>query len=1153
MSKSELKKKVGDESGNGKLFNDIEAISKALYLDKTQPRSSIPTISSRSKAVGKSQFPESKSKSKDSDEDPFQKDKKSIWSWKALKAFTHVRNKRFNCCFSLQVHSVEGLPPSFNDLSLSVHWKRRDGELMIRPSRVFRGIAEFDEELSYTCSVYGSRSGPHHSAKYEAKHFLLYASVVSMPELDLGKHRVDLTRLLPLTLEELEEEKSLGKWTTSYRLSGKAKGASMNVSFGYSVVGNSPTGPIRQSSTSLGKSGRFEQGSDRISIKRAGSLPARSHASSRSVEDIKDLHEVLPVASSELSASVDVLYQKFDEEKANVVDYEPEHDVIPLPLETVKHDAHSTDADKANVESEFSVVEHGIELSTKEQVKSEENALKACDGSELVAAEEDPKLDSLVKEIRSQTDEVVISECYDKEEDLCNKESLMKELESALSSVSKFVNEGSDSQEEIDSSNQEKYLDVKSDHEEGRKENIESDIQELGLALNSMSDLENKVPDSVYEESKLLNQEKSADFKSDYKGHRKGKSLSLDYATESVACDFLDMLGIDHSPFGLSSESEPDSPRERLLRQFEKDALANGGGFLNFDIGEEEADFGCDTPSGWGPISEECDLSSVIQASEEMLKLGTQEVRSKTRASLLEDMETEALMREWGLNETSFQRSRSNSPRGFGSPIDISPEEPVQLPPLGEGLGPFVQTSNGGFLRSMNPELFRNAKSGGNLIMQVSSPVVVPAEMGSGIMDILQGLASVGIEKLSMQANKLMPLEDITGKTMQQIAWEAAPTLEAPERQVLEGGESASRGQTRVKGKPSGGRSSKYEASSIANAKDSEFVSLGDLAPLAMDKIEALSIEGLRIQSGMSDEEAPSNISPQSIGDISALEGKRVDVGGSLGLEGAGGLQLLDIKDCGDDVDGIMGLSLTLDEWMRLDSGEIDDEDGISERTSKILAAHHASDLMRARTGERKRGKGSRRGGLLGNNFTVALMVQLRDPLRNFEPVGTPMLALIQVERVFVPPKPKICSTVSELWKCSEDEDEPQPVKKEEINEEEQKVHEEEANSIAQFKITEVHVAGLKTEPTKKKLWGSNSQQQSGSRWLLANGMGKKNNKHPLMKSKAATKSSSSPGDSLWSISSKQKESAKQSPHVRNPNVIVPNETMKLLSGVGFL
>ncbi|KAJ0751630.1 putative protein PLASTID MOVEMENT IMPAIRED 1 [Helianthus annuus] len=485
-------------------------------------------------------------------------------------------------------------------------------------------------------------------------------------------------------------------------------------------------------------------------------------------------------------------------------------------------------------------------------------------------------------------------------------------------------------------------------------------------------------------------------------------------------------------------------------------------------------------------------------------------------------------------------------------PVDPSLEPSNELPPLGEGLGSFVQTGNGGFLRSMNPEIFKNAKSGGNLIMQVSSPVVVPAEMGSGIMDVLQCLASVGIEKLSMQANKLMPLEDISGKTMQQIVWESTPSLEAPHGQHLLHEEPVVEHVSTSHG------SKRYEA----DGADQEYVSLEDLAPLAMNKIEALSIEGLRIQSGMSDKEAPSNISPQSIGEISALEGKRVNFDGSLGLEGTGGLQLLDVKNNrdgnsngnGDDIDGIMGLSVTLDEWMRLDSGEIDDGDEISERTSRILAAHHASDLMRAR-----RGKGSRKGGLLGNNFTVALMVQLRDPLRNFEPVGTPMLALVQVERVFIPPKPKIYTSVYSLYNKPE-EDEVDEVKVEEkkvfVEEKKARVEVEESELVPQFKITEVHVAGVKTEteperaPNKKGIWGSNAkQQQSGSRWLVANGMGKKNTKHPLMKSKVDDKSSGS----LWSISSKGKGKGKVEPPVRNPNVIIPNETVKLLSGTGFI
>ncbi|KAL2488238.1 hypothetical protein Fot_41530 [Forsythia ovata] len=135
--------------------------------------------------------------------------------------------------------------------------------------------------------------------------------------------------------------------------------------------------------------------------------------------------------------------------------------------------------------------------------------------------------------------------------------------------------------------------------------------------------------------------------------------------------------------------------------------------------------------------------------------------------------------------------------------------------------------------------------------------------------------------------------------------------------------------------------------------------------------------------------------------------------------------------------------------------------------------------------------------------------------------------------------------------------------KKEDTTEEpkEDKILEEEL--IPQYKVTEVHVAGLKTEPGKKKLWGSSNQQQSGSRWLLANGMEKKN-KHPLMKSKAVAKSSApassspttttvNPGETLWSISShvhgtraKWKELAALNPHIRNPNVIFPNETIRL-------
>lgn len=183
LPKVEGGKNSGEEQKN-KLLKDVQTISKALYPDKS--------------SFGDSPSSKPKPNNKASKEDDLRKDKKSIWNWKALKVLSLTRNKKFNCSFSLQVHLIEGLPLSFNDSSLIVHWKRHDDHLVTTPAKVIEGAAEFHDMLTYTCSIQGSRSGgPHNSAKYEAKHFLLYASVLGAPELDLGKHRLDLTRLLP--------------------------------------------------------------------------------------------------------------------------------------------------------------------------------------------------------------------------------------------------------------------------------------------------------------------------------------------------------------------------------------------------------------------------------------------------------------------------------------------------------------------------------------------------------------------------------------------------------------------------------------------------------------------------------------------------------------------------------------------------------------------------------------------------------------------------------------------------------------------------------------------------------------------------------------------------------------------------------------------
>ncbi|KAJ1689416.1 hypothetical protein LUZ63_013571 [Rhynchospora breviuscula] len=1058
-------------SGDARFLHDIETLSKALSLN--------PPSKSRLNPSRRSLPPPPSAARSNSGANPTLKG--SIW--RSLKSLSHIGQRRLDCVFSLHVKSIESLPSSLEGSSLSVHFHPSSSSssttLSTRPVKASRGLAQFDETLNYRSTIYVKSSVyKTHAAKYEARQFSIHVTCAGT---DLGRHTIDLTRLLPLTIAELEAESKIeeeegegeekGKWSTSFRLTGRAHGGKLNVSFGYSLIGSGENRERKIGEILNEKHARLEK---------EKALPSfvRNRNRTRAIEEVKMLHELLPFVKPVVSGlstkretdkecengEVDTgmkqceLHGESDVGKKEVVDESSPEPKYCTSVEPTNQMGMQISVDN---NTDFTVIEQGIEIETKDQDEKDSTA----EGS--VQNDRDLKENQTTQE---------------------SEESVLEELESIFENLS--------------------FLEYP---------NLEEN---------------NKL-------HKNLTQE---DVDPSFTSPSLKRSHSFDAVTESVASEFLTMLGLDHSPFGQGSDSEPDpdSPRERLLRQFEKESLATGSGLLGLDCEEdsiETEDEGIriedslekDVENGMS-IEEndlDFDFTSLIQEAELEMPI--------SKAKLLEDAETEALMRKFGLDENSFYNSPPAATckgAGFGSPIRLPPDDPIELPPLLDGVGPFVQTKSGGFLRSMNPDLFKNSKTGGSLVMQASSPIVVPAEMGGGVMDILQKLASVGIEKLSRQASKLMPLEDITGTTMQQLICEAGPCLE----------ESYNRSSSKRKRK--GIDSAASTGGEVASS--SEYVSLENLAPLAMEKIEALSIEGLRIQSGMSDEEAPSNITPQSIGDISALEGKISQNALSLGLEGTAGLQLLDIKSKEvEDVDGLMGLSLTLDEWMKLDSGLIEDEGEITDRTAKILAAHHANSVNMVHDGQKK-GKRGRRWGLLGNNFTVAIMVQLRDPLRNFEPVGAPMLALIQVERVFVPPKLKVYGNVS-LKVDTETGEENKTEKKELVTEEIKMVEEGEVASVSQYKINEVHVAGFKTEPEpvpdKKNPWSNGLQQQSGSRWLIAAGMGK-GNKHPLLNSKVGNSSNTKPGkgDSLWSISSRVQGNGSK----RNPNILLSNKTGRI-------
>ncbi|XP_030530570.1 protein PLASTID MOVEMENT IMPAIRED 1-RELATED 2 isoform X2 [Rhodamnia argentea] len=1109
----------GQESGDGaspvcasnsQLLHDIEAISKALYLHEATQKSLISPSTQYSGKVGSVEH-RLVPISGNQDEKGLSKFNKSssVWNWKKpLKALSHLRGRKFGCLFFLHVHSIEGLPVNFDGVGLCVEFKRKDEVLRSRPSRVLKGTADFDDTLMHRCIVYCHKRGPLNTCKYEPKLFSVHISVIGALGVDVGEHWVDLTRLLPLTLEELDGDKSSGKWTTSFKLAGKAKSATLNVSFGFSLVSGSnleSNGNVTVSelinlaysrpNTKQHDRG-FPQNCSTEKLRRSGSVPNNlNHPSLQFAQplDVKMGHESFVEPAVEFSKSIHYLYEKLDQDissdksgsdlsSEDLKSSRAKSDLCPLPVREP--------VDDEGDDMDFVVIDQGIEVPQIKQLNPVQVSIHTQDSATETANEDDTlagndllrwdemKCDSVDHLTGSTTDGLVVGDHKIGEQSVHAPQSIL-EVEST------FLN---------------------------------------ALILDS-ADL-GSLPASCQSKHK----ENYMELKYSYKANKKGtKSLSFDDISEFVTCDFLHMLESEQSLSGSNFDVEPESPREQLLREFEREAFLSGN-FILVNATEERARFGCGASVGSSSEdnSEESILTSVLQDAEEEYEQSSQSLKHRRKVKMLEDLETEVLMREWGLDEKAFQNSPRCPSGGFGSPIELPPQEPVESPLLGEGFGPSIQTGGGGFLRTMIPSLFRNAKNGMNVILQVSGPVVLPARMGSSNMKVLQHLASIEIEKLFMQIDKAMPLKDITGRTLQQVACEAAPKTIW---QVLLQHETASSQNFK-----------EQECSVSCNNSVSDLVSLEDVVLLAMDKIEALTIEGLRTQCGMTDEEAPASIFPHF--ETHASQRKYANFHELMSLEDDE-FHLNDVHNSDSDACGLMDFSVTLDDWLRLDAGVSNgNQDETGEGTRKILVGHHAKceDSSREKLIEdiNPSEASGMRSGLLQNNLTVAFRVQLRDPLRNFEAVGDPMLALVHVERRYVH------QVVSE--RRNEEEDDGMPTR--------------DGIAVSSFRIIELHLAGVDAEPGKKHSWGTTRQRQLGTRWLFASGLGKVA-KQPLAKSKAVVKSSlggkakGPRADILWSISpfpygieSNSKKSGWLTAHVRNPDVIFLNESSRSASCV---
>ncbi|KAK9271155.1 hypothetical protein L1049_026744 [Liquidambar formosana] len=363
-----------------------------------------------------------------------------------------------------------------------------------------------------------------------------------------------------------------------------------------------------------------------------------------------------------------------------------------------------------------------------------------------------------------------------------------------------------------------------------------------------------------------------------------------------------------------------------------------------------------------------------------------------------------------------------------GSEDSKEEESQVFLPDLGKGLGCVVQTKNGGYLASMNPLDTKVArKDTPKLAMQLSKPLVLQSHKSMSGIELFQRMAAIGVEELSTEILSSMPVDELMGKTAEQIAFEGIASAIIHGRNKEGASSSAARSIAAVKTMAiamSTGRKERI-STGIWNVNEDP-LTVEEILAFSMQKIEAMAVEALKIQAEMTEEDAPFDVSP--------LNGKTV-------------------TGSGKDQNHPLASAVPLEKWMK---------------NSSLTTSNGESETI-----------------------TLAVVVQLRDPLRRYEAVGGPVIALIYATSADVKPEKY------------EDE--------------------------KRFKVASLHVGGLKVRTGgKRNVWDTEKQKLTAMHWLVAYGLGKAEKKGRRILSKGQ--------DLLWSISSRVMADMWLKP-MRNPDV----------------
>ncbi|KAL6953548.1 hypothetical protein U1Q18_045478 [Sarracenia purpurea var. burkii] len=357
-------------------------------------------------------------------------------------------------------------------------------------------------------------------------------------------------------------------------------------------------------------------------------------------------------------------------------------------------------------------------------------------------------------------------------------------------------------------------------------------------------------------------------------------------------------------------------------------------------------------------------------------------------------------------------------------------ESKVFLPDLGKGLGCVVQTRDGGYLAAMNPlDTAVARKDTPKLAMQISKPFVLPSHKSTGF-ELFQRMAAIGFEALSTEILSLMPMDELIGKTAEQIAFEGIASAIIQGRNKEGASSSAARTIAVVKTMATAMSTGRQEriSTGIWNVSENPLM-VDEILAFSTQKIEAMAVDALKIQAEIAEVDAPFDVSP---------------VNGNTYM------------GSGKERNHPLASAIPLEDWIKNSSNRtFDDEAGDSA------------------------------------TITILVVVQVRDPLRRYEAVGGPVIALV--------------NAISSDANPDKYDDE------------------------KRFKVESLHVGGLRVRTRgKRNEWDNEKQRLTAMQWLVAYGFGKpgKRRKHGV----------SNDQDLLWSISSRVMADMWLKP-MRNPDV----------------